>query len=153
MLKEMVGIKNIATAWGDYFDAGGTMNGGAGNDILVGGSDSDSMTGGTGSDIFFFKTTLGPANVDLVNDFTSTVDHLHLDNTIFTALVTEGALSVDAFVSGAGAVATTAEQHIIYDTSTSNLYYDADGSGAGAAIQFATLSGSPSLASTDFLVI
>jgi hypothetical protein len=37
--------------------------------------------------------------------------------------------------------------------STSFLYYDANGSATGAAIQIATLTGKPLLTASDFLII
>ena len=46
-----------------------------------------------------------------------------------------------------------ADDRILYDASTGKLYFDADGSGAGAAVQFAILSGSPALNASDFTVI
>ncbi|MGQ0652250.1 MAG: hypothetical protein ACT4P4_08300 [Betaproteobacteria bacterium] len=42
---------------------------------------------------------------------------------------------------------------MIYDTSTGGVYYDADGSGSGAAVLFATLQGAPALAASDITVI
>jgi Ca2+-binding RTX toxin-like protein len=42
---------------------------------------------------------------------------------------------------------------VIYNTSTGQLYYDADGSGAGASQLIATLSGAPGLTATDIAVI
>jgi len=49
-----------------------------------------------------------------------------------------------------------ADDRIVYNTSTGGLYYDADGSGRGAAAQIALLgSGSshPTIAYTDFQII
>jgi len=42
---------------------------------------------------------------------------------------------------------------IVYNGATGQLFYDADGSGAGAAVLFATLSGNPVLGAGDFTVI
>jgi Ca2+-binding RTX toxin-like protein len=55
-------------------------------------------------------------------------------------------------VSGDGAVALDANDHIIYDSGTGALYYDPDGSGSAAMVQFATLTGAPALGASDFLV-
>ena len=77
-------------------------------------------------------------------------DIIHLENAIFTALAA-GALSAGAFATGAAASA--AGHRIIYNSATGALMYDADGNGAGAAVQFATLSAGLAMASTEFLVI
>jgi Ca2+-binding RTX toxin-like protein len=81
----------------------------------------------------------GTTNVDKVMDFNhGESDKLYLSASFFTALA--GGLTVDELLVGAGATtASTANQHLIYNTTTGNLYYDADGAGGAAAIQFATL--------------
>jgi serralysin len=74
-----------------------------------------------------------------------------LDHNVFTALAS-GGLPAGAFV--VGTAAADADDRILYDTATGALFYDSDGTGAAAAIQFATLSSKPlTLAAGDFLVI
>lgn len=41
---------------------------------------------------------------------------------------------------------------VLYDSASGALYYDADASGAGAAVQFASLSSGLALSGADFLV-
>ena len=43
--------------------------------------------------------------------------------------------------------------HIIYNKATGALIYDANGSAAGGAVQFATLINKPALQANDFVVI
>ena len=62
-----------------------------------------------------------------------------------------GTLNSNAFF--AGTAAHDADDRIIYDQASGNLYYDADGNGAGAALLFATLQGAPALTAGDFTVI
>ncbi|HEY5710537.1 MAG TPA: hypothetical protein VIT38_01475, partial [Allosphingosinicella sp.] len=59
--------------------------------------------------------------------------------------------SANAFVNGATAL--DADDRILYDTATGNLFFDADGNGAGTAVLFATLQGHPPIAASDFIVI
>jgi Ca2+-binding RTX toxin-like protein len=54
---------------------------------------------------------------------------------------------------GAGVTAATdTTQRLIYDTTADNLYYDADGSGAGAAVQFATFN-DVILSDAEFVIV
>ena len=52
-----------------------------------------------------------------------------------------------------GAAAHDASDRIIYDTTSGNLYYDPDGTGAADPTLFATLTGAPWVAYTDFFVV
>ncbi len=130
------------------------LTGGLGNDTLTGGLGNDVLDGGSGNDIFVFDTAPGVTNIDTIKGFLSGTDKIQLDTAIFSAL-TSGTLVAAEFASGAGAaaVASNADQHIVYDTATGNLFYDADGNGAEAAIKFATLTGRPALQASDFSVV
>ena len=46
-----------------------------------------------------------------------------------------------------------ASDRIVYNTTTGQLFYDADGSGAGAAQLIATFQGAPAIAATDITVL
>ena len=130
-----------------------SLDGGSGNDSLNGGLGNDTLTGGTGKDLFVFNTTQGADNIDQVVGFNVLDDTIQLENNgIFSALTRTGTLSADAFTIGAAA--TLATQRIIYDSSNGQVFYDADGSGAGAQVQFATLSAiSGAVTRQDFMVI
>jgi len=129
------------------------LDGGAGNDLLYGKAGADTLTGGAGSDKFYFDTAPGAGNVDLITDFTTTKDKIVLDDDIFTAVGAVGVLSSLNFTLGSAA--TTSAQRVIYDTGTGALYYDADGSGVGAKVQFATLGATTHslIAAADFQVV
>ena len=62
-------------------------------------------------------------------------------------------LTAAAFVANATGLAGDASDRIIYETGTGNLFFDADGTGVGARVQFAVLNPGLSLTNTDFLVI
>ena len=132
-----------------------TMLGGAGADLLKGNVGSDRLTGEAGADTFEFNATLNAtSNLDRIMDFVTGVDQIQLDRTVFTKIGL-GDLALGAFHKGAGVTgAHDAGDRIIYNTTTGNLYYDADGSAAASsAILFATLAGSPALAYTDFFIV
>jgi VCBS repeat-containing protein len=139
-----------------------TVYGQQGNDALYGGTGNDLLNGGGGDDTFVFDTALEAAtNVDTIADFDANPggggqDRIHLDETIFSQLTATGALGSSNFAANAGGTATDANDYILYDSTTGNLYYDADGNGAGARVQFGTLTPggiSGAVDATDFLVI
>ena len=135
-------------------NAANIIEGGAGSDVINGGLGNDTLWGETGADFFLFNSVLGAANVDTIADFSITDDTIRLENTgtgLFNALTTTGTLAADAFYIGPAAHSTT--DRIIYDMLTGKLFYDADGSGVTAAIQFATVAPALSLTNADFVVI
>jgi Ca2+-binding RTX toxin-like protein len=125
--------------------------GNAGGNTLNGGTGADYLAGFGGADSFAFTTALGGGNVDTIADFVAGTDKVALDDAIFTAIGGPGALNANAFVIGTGAA--DAGDRIIYNSATGQLFYDADGNGAGAAIQFASLSTGLALTASDFAVI
>jgi Ca2+-binding RTX toxin-like protein len=132
--------------------AANVLNGVDGNDTLNGLSGNDTLTGGAGADTFAFTTPLNAVrNVDTLTDFSSGVDKLLLSSAIFRELGFSGGPSSDAFFH-AGSTAQDGDQRILYDQATGSLSYDADGSGALAAVQFAVLSGVPVLLYSDIHV-
>ena len=122
-----------------------TGNGGA--NALDGKGGNDMLTGGGGGDHFIFDSALGTGNIDTIADFLSGTDRLYLDRAVFKGISADGALAASAFTTGQAA--THASDRIIYDTSTGALFYDPDGTGSAAAVQFATLSTHPKLGSGD----
>ena len=63
-----------------------------------------------------------------------------------------GALAAAAFRANTTGLAGDASDRIIYETDTGRLLYDADGTGAAAGVQFATLATGLALTNNDFLV-
>jgi Ca2+-binding RTX toxin-like protein len=130
---------------------GGTSNdqllGGAGNDLLIGGKGSDILTGGAGADTFRLG---GDTKTDHITDFLSGTDRIQLDHLLYKALPL-GPLENSQLVLGTKALTTS--QHLVYDQPTGNLWYDADGSGKGAAVLIAVLDNHTALAYADLAVI
>ncbi len=127
-----------------------TLFGGQGDDLLQGRAGNDFLAGGPGADRFWFGHA-GAADADTIADFVPGEDRIELDAGVFTALA-GGALAQESFLSAAGVAAQSAGQFVLYDSATGNLYYDADGSGEGAAALVATLVGVPALGAGDILV-
>jgi Ca2+-binding RTX toxin-like protein len=125
------------------------LEGGAGADVLFGESGNDTLVGGSGADQFRFTTTLGSGNVDVISDMAVGTDDIALAMSIFAALGS----SVSASELRVGTAATTTAHRLIYNSATGALSYDADGSGAGAAVQFATLGTGLALTNGDFIMV
>lgn len=112
------------------------IRGAEGNDILVGGLGQDTLIGGAGKDQFTFDN-IAKGSVDYIKDFNQAEgDTIVLMSNVFTSLKA-GILSSEYFQSGAGAKAKDANDFLIFDTTSNNLYYDADGNGAGEAVAIA----------------
>jgi Ca2+-binding RTX toxin-like protein len=106
----------------------------------------------TGKDAFVFNTKAnGTTNVDSIRDFSARDDTVWLDNSVFAAVGSNGALKLAAFWRGSEAHDTS--DRVIYDRSTGTLYYDPDGTGATEQVAFAKLTTKPALAFGDFLVV
>jgi len=132
------------------------LNGGDGNDTLIGGAGNDVLTGGLGNDFFVFNTVLNPStNIDTLKDYTAASDTIRLENAIFTSLTAVGVLNASSFV--VGTTALDANDYLIYDNGSGALYYDGDGSGSGAAVQFASVYSAgttpAALSAAEFVVI
>jgi serralysin len=99
---------------------------------------------------------MGTANADRIGDFASGSDKIQLDDVAFTSIGATGnfASGDGRFWAAAGATAGhDANDRVVYNTSTGSLYYDADGSGSGAAQLIATVQSGATVAATDIVVI
>ena len=131
-------------------DLANSIFGSVGDNVLNGGAGADVLTSFAGADTFAFTTALGGGNVDFLTDMAVGVDRIALDDAMFAGLA-PGALAAGAFRTGSSA--QDADDRIVYDAATGALYFDADGNGAGAAVQFAMLQTGLSLTAGDFTVI
>src|SRR3954465_11517819 len=150
----------------DFLQGGGgadTVLGGAGNDTLGGndgadwlrgGAGNDTVAGGSAQDSVAFSE-FGAANADLLTDFDAGWANIQLKQAVFTGIGALGRFSAGnvRFFSAAGATGGhDADDRIVYNSSTGELYYDADGNGAGAAQLIATISNHSALSATDLWV-
>jgi Ca2+-binding RTX toxin-like protein len=124
------------------------------DNTITGNESSNTLTGGAGHDTFVFNTALNSStNVDQITDFSSG-DLFNLSHSVFSDISWSAPQSVltDAEFH-VGAAADTEEQRIIYDDTNGTLSYDADGSGVGAAVQFATVTAGTDLTHDHFLIV
>ena len=154
-------VENVAsitgTANNDSLFAGlgnDVISGLAGKDTLNGGLGNDTLTGGAGKDAFVFNTTLdGTPNVDTITDFVHGTDKMQLAKSIMTGLGAVGTLkSADFKLSSAS---LDASDRVIYNKTTGEVFYDADGSGATPAVVFAIIGTltHPTLTNVDFSIV
>jgi Ca2+-binding RTX toxin-like protein len=127
-----------------------TIVGNAGSNAIYGGLGNDNLQGLGGADFFMFNTALGANNIDTL--YFTVADTVNLENAIFTGLTGTGTLSTNQFVSNTSGLATTATQHIIYESDTGNLYYDSNGNAAGGSVVFAHLAAGLAVTSADFFI-
>ncbi len=129
------------------------LTGQAGADTLWGAGGNDTLWGGGGADRFMFRE-IGTANADSINDFASGADKLVLDGSVMSALGAAGNFAAgDArFQANSTGTATDASDRIIYNTTTRQVFYDADGNGSGARVLIGTLQSGATLAATDIVV-
>lgn len=124
-----------------------TLVGHAGQNTLDGGLGNDTLTGGAGSDSFQFSTALGSGNVDTITDFQAG-DLIRVSTGIFTAVA--GGYTADNFV--VGTAAADGNDYFVYNQTTGQLFYDADGNGtASSAVLFAQLTAGTALGFNDIV--
>lgn len=134
-------------------DGNDWLNAGAGADTLQGGAGNDTLFGGSGADLFVFSDALLSTNKDTITDFNVVGDTIQLSRSIFSA-ISAGTMAAGSFKSGVGLLGgQDANDYIVYNTSTGNLYYDGDGSGSLAAICFAQCSNLAALSYQNFSIV
>jgi len=144
-----VGVENLTYSGTGHFTGIGNAldnfitGGSAADDYLYAGAGSDTLTGGGGGDVFLFD---GPVDgIDAISDFTSGSDRIFLNGSVFSHTATFN------LVQGSGALtAPNASSTIFYHSDTGQLGFDADGTGAGAEILFATIGPGKLLVPADF---
>ncbi|MBI5279939.1 MAG: hypothetical protein HY854_26145 [Burkholderiales bacterium] len=124
---------------------GNVIDGGDGDDVLWGRLGRDTLTGGAGNDVFRFNSS--SEGGDQVTDFAAG-DRVALKASAFGL---DALVDGQNFVGGAGAAATAAVATVLFDTSTAQLLWDADGTGPAAPVLLATITGA-ALAVTDVVL-
>lgn len=126
-------------------DGNDVLDGGAGNDILDGGPGDDVMTGGAGADVFRFRVTEADmGDVDVITDFQSGTDRLHIIDNQTTSAVTQAFIGTQAFHRQAG--------EIRYVDGTAGVTVQVDVNGDGAADFDFSLRGVHELTVKDFIL-
>jgi Ca2+-binding RTX toxin-like protein len=143
---KILGLDGNDTLYG--YDGNDLIKGGKGNDLLSGDDGFDRLYGNAGKDVFEFY--LNPEypriGFDKIMDFK--VGHDLIGLRAFGLL--PGLLDPKYFHRGTEA--ETESQVIIYDKSTGRLFFDVDGIGIEAQLQFAKVKPGTKLHAHDFMV-
>ncbi|WP_207443800.1 carbohydrate-binding domain-containing protein [Roseomonas haemaphysalidis] len=131
------------------------LKGLGGNDILVGGGGADILEGGAGADAFrFIKPSHGG---DFILDFVPHQDFIEISAGGFG-----GGLAASMNLASAGrfvandtghATAAAGTGQFIYEMDAAKLWWDADGTGPGAATEVATFTAGTVLTASDIHLI
>jgi autotransporter-associated beta strand protein len=128
------------------------LSGGKGDDRLEGGDGSNVLKGGGGSDTFALKPGLevgGRADGHVwIKDFDIDRDLIELDGEVFAVL----GPALDPSEFRLGRTAKDADDHILYDTNSGRVRFDADGQGGADAVRIARLDKHLDLDEGHFLV-
>ena len=138
--------------------AANVLNGQDGNDSLTGNRGFDTLSGGLGNDVFNFLTTRDGA--DTITDFVVNVDKIGIARSGFkiAATVDVGAggsndFAAHYFVANpTGMASEIGHGQFVFNQTTENLFWDADGAGARAGLLVAHFTNGAQLLGTDFLL-
>ncbi|NER26059.1 MAG: calcium-binding protein, partial [Symploca sp. SIO1C2] len=137
-------LVNIESLTGSNFDD--HLIGDAANNTLWGLQGDDLLTGGADADNFNFGSS--NQGIDTITDFNSIQgDQIRVSAKNFGGGLTVGVLDAEEFTIGSAA--TQASDRFIYDDTTGALFFDPDGTGAIAQIQFAQLAVGVALTNSD----
>lgn len=148
-----------------------TVNGGTGNDWLSGNADDDTLISGSGADRFLYNTyrpfRSDDIGVDTISDFNwGEGDKFVLSKETFTALQSVAGTGFSVVSEFArvttDAAAEVSSAFMVYNSINGKLFYNANGSAGGfynpdssglvGGGHFATLSNTPLLIGSDFII-
>jgi Ca2+-binding RTX toxin-like protein len=130
---------------------GETLDGGGGNDVLLGNGGA-TLTGGSGDDIFGFRQPSdGPVTITDFND-TTQHDVIAIDATFFGSGLTPGMDVTPVFEASGDDQFQSSTSLFHFDTANSTLYFSADGT-TGSAVALAEVQPGVTLGAADIRIV
>ena len=131
-------------------DGNDYLFGGNDYDLLYGGNGRDTLTGGAGADKFYFASP--SEGIDNITDFVVTDDIINVspDSVFGSGLTPNAVITPEQFILGSAAA--DANDRYIYNQKTGALFFDPDGTGGTAQVQFAQLSTGLAMTNADIFV-
>jgi Ca2+-binding RTX toxin-like protein len=127
-------------------DGANVIVGGSGDNEIAGGGGPDLLTGGAGADTFVF-IDYGLDTADRVMDFEAGVDKIE-----FRPIYRDFAPEDFKVIGGGTRGVVDADDRVIYNASTGQLFYDSNGASDGARELIATFTGKPAIGYGDFIL-
>ena len=123
-----------------------------GDDFISGGKGIDQLWGGEGKDVFVLSKQA--SSFDLIEDFEAGIDSLQVSAKLFGGGLRPGMdLKANQFEANDTGIATDGDVRFILNSSTGELFFDPDGSGAHASQVVAIFGGTvPTLGVDDFMI-
>lgn len=140
----MTDIESVIGGW-----QADRMKGNSANNQFQGGEGADTLIGGGGSDTFYFDGTYELDAADTVTDF-RTAAGANRDYLAF--YIEEFAGMTDTVNLVNGTRATSAQGQFIFNRANDTLFWDADGTGSGAALAIVRLTGVNALSADNILL-
>jgi Ca2+-binding RTX toxin-like protein len=127
-----------------------------GNNFINGAFGTDIIYGFGGVDTFYFGDVAPynpnfPGGTTFIVDFTAGTDKIGFNKDIYNLGAGPGPLPASAFVNGTAA--GDADDRLIYNPATGELYYDNDGTGSYPQVLFAILTNHAPISAADIQVI
>ena len=127
------------------------LTGGTDNDFLEGGAGADRLSGGHGDDIYFYASRFD--GNDTILDFESSQDRFEFAGLGFGV---DSGTNLDdgtTFIASGAPTSAVDEATVLYNTTTGELWFDIDGTGAAAAQLIGTITGAPEVTHQDFIFV
>ena len=126
------------------------LNGGGGADLISGGAGLDTLIGGGGADRFVFEES-GAADADRITDFQHGIDKILMTYNLLPS--NPAGTLADAAFRRIGSGSVDADDRILYNRASGEIFLDGDGSGAMAPVLLARVDAGTTLGASDFQIV